>query len=184
MAPMKHFLFSIVASLLVLPASATEEKSSDTSPAPSTLTSNEKLRILSTASRILDGAISYNGDGTATTIYRSNGRRLLLEMRGLVVRQLIHGSVAIEEREAGVTRRFYAQLHANSFRTSSSGGQNWTTWQNTRCPFFPSHILVEETHGELTLSVPALANFSPSPDPKTIAPTGKLMPHERIVARR
>ena len=184
MAPMKHSLLPIIAALLVLPASAAEEKQNDARPVPSNLTSDEKLRILSTASRILEDAISYKGDGTATTIYRSNGRRLLLEMRGLVVRQLIHGSVAIEEREAGVTRRFYAQLHAKSFRTSSSGGQNWTSWQSTRCPFFPSHILVEETDGKLILSVPALTKFSPSPDPKTIEPKGDLMPHERVMARR
>ena len=181
---MKHSLLPIIAALLVLPAPAAEEKQRDARPVPSNLTTNEKVRILSTASRLLTDAISYKGDGTATTIYRSNGRRLLLEMRGLVVRQLIHGSVAIEEREAGVSRRFYAQLHAGSFRTSSSGGQNWTAWQSDRCPFFPTHILIEEVNGKLTLSVPTLANFSPTPDPKTIAPKGNLMPHERIVARR
>ncbi|MEP4076669.1 hypothetical protein [Haloferula sp.] len=183
---MKHSLLQlpIIAALLMLPASAAEEKQSDTRPVPSNLTSEEKVRVLSTASRLLDDAIAYKGDGTATTIYRSNGRRMLLEMRGLVVRQLIHGSVAIEEREAGVTRRFYAQLHAKAFRTSVSGGKNWTTWQNTSCPFFPSHILVEEVDGKLTLSVPALAKFTPTPDPKTIAPIGKLMPHEQIMAHR
>jgi hypothetical protein len=182
---MKHslLLLPFIGALLLMPATA-EEESKDNRPIPSNLTSNEKVRILSTTSRLLDNAIAYKGDGTATTIYRSNGRRLLLEMRGLVVRQLIHGSVAIEEGEAGVTRRFYAQLHADSFRTSSSGGQNWTAWQNSRCPIFPSHILVEEVDGKLTISAPLLANFTPSPDPQIIAPKGKLMPHEKVMAQR
>jgi hypothetical protein len=181
---MKHSLLPIIAALFVLPAAAVEEHQNDSQPAPSNLTSSEKTRILSTASRLLDHSIAYKGDGTAITIYNSNGRRLLLEMRGLVVRQLIHGSVAIEEREAGVTRRLYAQLHAQSFRTSSSGGENWTTWQSSTCPIFPSHILVEEVDGKLTISAPALANFTPSPDPEVIAPKGNLMPHERIMAQR
>lgn len=184
MSPMKRTLLPLIAALFVLPASADEKQQSDDRPAPSQLTSSEKVRILSTANRMLDNAIAYHGDGTAATIYQSNGRRLLLEMRGLVVRQLIHGSVAIEEREAGVTRRFYAQLHADSFRTSASDGKNWTTWQNSSCPIFPSHILVEEVDGKLTISVPSLARFSPSPDPKVILPEGELMPHERIVAQR
>lgn len=181
---MKHSSLAIIAALFVLPATAAEEQQNDTRPVPSELTSNEKTRILSTASRLLDNAIAYKGDGTAITIHRSKGRRLLLEMRGLVVRQLIHGSVAIEDREAGVTRRFYAQLHADSFRTSSSGGKNWTAWQNSTCPIFPSHFLVEEVDGTLTISAPALANFTPSPDPKVIAPDRDLMPHERIMAQR
>jgi hypothetical protein len=180
MGQMKRSLLPILAALFVLPATAADEAQNT----PSTLTSSEKTRILSTASRLLDKAIAYKGDGTAITIYRSNGRRLLLEMRGLVVRQLIHGTVGTEDLEAGVTRRLYAQLHASSFRTSSSAGQNWTDWQSSSCPIFPSHILIEEIDGKLTMSAPALANFTPSHDPKVIAPEGELMPHERIMAQR
>lgn len=181
---MKRSLLPILAALLVLPASGEEKRQDHQRPLPSTLTSEEKVRILSTTSRMLDDAIAYKGDGTATTVYRSNGRRLLLEMRGLVVRQLIHGSVAIEEREAGVTRRFYAQLHASAFRTSTSGGKNWTDWNESRCPIFPSHILVEEIDGQLTISAQSLAKFTPSPNPEVIRPRGDLMPHERVVAQR
>ena len=184
MQGMKRSLLPFLAILFVLPASAEEDSQNNPPPVPSNLTRDEKTEILSNASQLLANAISYKGDGTAATIYRANGQRLLLEMRGLVIRQLIHGSVAIEEREAGITRRFYAQLHADAFRTSSSAGQKWTAWQTFPCPIFPSHMLVEEIDGKLTISAPTLASFSRNLEPAFVVPKGKLMPHERVVARR
>ncbi|MEM1085709.1 MAG: hypothetical protein AAGI48_16495 [Verrucomicrobiota bacterium] len=182
---MKRSLLPIIATLLMLPASASEskEQQSGARPVPSNLTTIEKTKVLAAASRMLDDAIAFKGDGTARSVYRRNGQRILLEWRGLVVRQLIHGSVAIEEREAGVTRRFYAQLHAQAYRSSTSGGQNWTAWQSQRCQFFPSHILIEEVDGKFKISAPGLAYFTPTPDPRTIDPNRKLMPHEQVLVR-
>lgn len=181
---MKRLLLPFIALLIALPASAEENTESPSQLVQPSLSNDEKTKVLAAASRLLCNAISFHGDGTATTIYRANGQRLLLEMRGLVVRQLIHGSLGTEEREAGVTRRIFAQLHADAFRTSISGGLKWTDWHTNPCPIFPSHMLVEEVDGKLTISVPALANFSPSPSPRVLDPNRKLMPHERVVARR
>lgn len=93
----------LIALLIALPTAANENTQSTNQPAPSTSSKDEKTQVLP----VLDEDDSFLRNETAGKIYRTNGNRLLLEMRGIVVSKLIHGSVAIEEREAGETRRIF-----------------------------------------------------------------------------
>lgn len=181
---MKRYLIPFISALILLPASASESPTNGDRPSPATLTPSEKTMILAGAAKMLNGSIAYRGDGTASSTYHHNGQRILLEWRGLVVRRLIHGSVAIEERESGVIRRFYAQLFAPAYRSSTNGGKSWSAWKSEPCPFFPSHILIEETDDRFMVSAPTLAHFSPTPDPGFSSSERELMPHERVLARR
>ena len=95
-----------IALLIALPAAANAANAdarSTSQTAPTTSNKDEKTQVLTALEK---NASSHNNQ-TAGKIYRSNGKRLLLEMRGIVVHKLIHGSVAIEEREVGETRRIF-----------------------------------------------------------------------------
>ena len=169
---------------LAAPAFAgTAEKTADR-PTTMILSGSEKTRIMSTASRLLSQVVAYRGDGTAASVLNFVDRRTTIEWQGLVIRQLIHGTVTAEEVEAGITRRFYAQLHSSGYRTSVNDGKTWTDWQSGRCPVFPSYLLVEEIDGRFEIVVNDLAKFSPAPDNRLLDPNRKLMPHERYVAKR
>ena len=102
MPPMK-LLPPFIALLIALPASAKDNAKSETQASPSNPNKEQKTQVLAAP----DKDASFHSDEIAGKIYRTDGKRLLLEMRGLVVHKLMHGSVAIEEREVGETRRIF-----------------------------------------------------------------------------
>gem|GEM_PF-6932528 len=147
-----------------------------------TLSPDQKTEILSASSQILNHSVNFRGDGTASTVYLGSQATTEIEWRGLVLRQLVTGTVSEVDRENGIENRYYAQIDAQSFRMLRDG--RWGAWKSGLCPFFPGFILVEEVDGQLRASAPKLARFHPGPDVNSSDPARPLMPHERLFAQR
>jgi hypothetical protein len=151
-------------------------------PVGGTTPSGRMGEILSTSSQVLSHAVTFRGDGTASTVHLGPQATTGIEWRGLALRQVVTGTVSTEDRENGIEHRYYAQVGARSFRLLRDG--RWSDWKSGPCPFFPGYILVEQVDGRLRASSPGLASFHPGPDADPDDPTRPPAPRERLFARR
>lgn len=156
---MKRLILPILAALLALSSYAAAKP--ETSGLP-TLNEPQKTKALHLAKAFLRRAIVVRKDGTASALHARMNFRTRIEWRNLVFRQLILGTISNSDRKKGISRRMYAQLHSDSYRTSTDGTTTWSKWSDRQCSLLPSFVMIEEIDGRFHLSAPDLAHFSPT----------------------
>jgi len=141
----------------------------------------EKARLLDLSAKALERCLRRRVDGIASSIVMGTQGSVQLEWRNFVIRQFILGTLSERDIERGVTRRIYAQFSWDSYRALTPERGEWSAWHTSHCPYFPSHLVIEEVDGRFELASSDLVHIHPGP---AAGDDGDLMPHERVAARR
>ena len=156
---MKRALFTALF-LPLLPLAA-QQATPQAAPA---ICMTEHREVLSASTALIAGTMDLRPDGIARTTHKVGRFMTRIELKGLVIRDVVKVPLTEVDREQGITRRYHAKLACDAHRIWDGPMVVWSEWRDNGYGFFPSTLIVEEIHGVLKVGAKRINDFSPGID--------------------
>jgi hypothetical protein len=170
---MNHALFTALNFSVIASSSAAApvKRSTDVVIAAAPVQTLETEKVLAASQLLLGASVALSEDGIARATHHLGGFETALELRGLMVREIVSAVLSDEDRSNGVTRRYHAQVSYKAHRVWDEPMGIWTEWRENGYGFFPTQVVVEEVGGTLTARAHRIADFVPGIESGLVLPS-------------
>ncbi|WP_035615901.1 hypothetical protein [Haloferula sp. BvORR071] len=164
---MKPALFLLFTAILPLTAQTQVPAGPEVAEAITATTpmrATEAEEVLAVSSEFIKASVAFRPDGCARTTHRIGDFHTRIEFKGLSVREIVKAPLSDTDRQAGISRRYFAHLQCEAHRIWDAPMIAWSEWHQSAYGFFPHSIIVEEIGGALKARANRIADFSPGID--------------------
>jgi hypothetical protein len=131
----------------------------------------ETEQVLEVSQTLIGASVDLSEDGIARATHHLGGFETAIELKGLMVREIVSAPLSAEDLLQGITRRYLADVSYKSHRVWDEPMSAWTEWREEGYGFFPSQVIVEDIGGTLTARAHRLGDFVPGIESGLILPS-------------
>jgi hypothetical protein len=131
----------------------------------------ETEQVLGLSRTLIGASVDLSEDGIGRATHHLGGFETAIELKGLMVREIVSAPLTEEDQAQGITRRYLAQVSHKSHRVWDEPMRAWSEWREMGYGFFPSEVVVEEIDGALTARANRIADFVPGIESGLILPS-------------
>jgi hypothetical protein len=131
----------------------------------------ETEQVLELSQTLIGASVDLSEDGIGRATHHLGGFETAIELKGLMVREIVSAPLTEQDRANGITRRYLAHVSYKSHRVWDEPMCAWTEWREMGYGFFPSEVVVEEIDGALTARANRIADFVPGIESGLILPS-------------